>query len=187
MSQTKELGSLQKKVLYFLAENPNSHKQGIQKGIKSDQYGSIVNVIDPLKENGYIKSKGGISQKRVKIELYSCTEKGVSYVLTNNPEANIPKILDNYKEEYPIFERFIRQYDIWGRSLFVKFYGYLGRFGVIWDKRGLENTVPMFLMIYNDVKNFTPEEIKKLLNVLKENPDYKAQAKIFKDILETLL
>ena len=29
----KELGSLQEKVLFFLAENPENHKQGIQQGI----------------------------------------------------------------------------------------------------------------------------------------------------------
>ena len=64
----KELGNLQEKVLFFLAENPENHKQGIQQGINhpTDQYGSVKNAVDILEKFGYLESKITASQKNVK-------------------------------------------------------------------------------------------------------------------------
>ena len=55
----KELGCLQEKVLFYLAENPEKHKKGIQQGIShpADQYGSIKNAVDALEKIGFIESK----------------------------------------------------------------------------------------------------------------------------------
>jgi len=57
----KELGSLQEKVLFFLAENPENHKQGIQQGINhpAEQYGSVSKAVDALKNMGLIERAVG--------------------------------------------------------------------------------------------------------------------------------
>ena len=67
----KELGSLQEKVLFFLAENPENHKKAIQQGIghPDGQYGSVLNAIEPLEKLGYVESKEGLSKKNVKIKI----------------------------------------------------------------------------------------------------------------------
>ena len=76
----KELGSLQEKALFFLAENPENHKQEIQQGIShpTDQYASIKNAVDMLEKFGYLESKKIASQKNVQIKIYHCTHQEYS-------------------------------------------------------------------------------------------------------------
>lgn len=190
MTEENQLGSLQSKILYFLAENPKNHKQAIQKGIRHppEQYGSVLKAVNSLEKGGYIKSRKGLSKKNRKIKFYGCTEKGVSYTLVNNTYADIIKILDNYKEDYPVFKHFRNQYDVWGHNLFVRFYSYLSQFRAMQDKYGLEATIPhMYMMICTSLKDFTPQEKEKILKVIKLNPAYKKYAKQVKGIINEIL
>jgi DNA-binding PadR family transcriptional regulator len=144
----KELGSLQEKVLFYLAENPDNHKQGIQQGIAhpTDQYGSISKAVDALEKFGYIESKEAISQKKVKIKIYGCTESGVFYALTKNQFANVLKILDSYKSKVKFCESFRQLYDTWGHEHFVMYLRDVGYALPIIQKNGIEAAMPILLM-----------------------------------------
>jgi DNA-binding PadR family transcriptional regulator len=144
----KELGSLQEKVLFYLAENPDNHKQGIQQGIAhpTDQYGSISKAVDALEKFGYIESKEGISQKKVPIKLYHCTESGVFCALTKNQSANVLRILDSYKLRVKFCDSFRQLYDAWGHEHFIMYLRDIGYALPIIQKNGIEAAMPILLM-----------------------------------------
>lgn len=127
MSLLKDLGSLQLKILEFLAENPYNHRQAIQQkiGYPPVQYASIHHAVTALEKMGYIESKEGISEKKVKIKLYSCTEIGVFYVLSRYKTLNptVLRIFEAYHGKYPIIDFFLRKYRTTGAEFFTTFYG----------------------------------------------------------------
>ena len=104
----KDLGSVQQKVLFFLAENPDEHKQAIQQGLKypSKQYSSVLKAVSALEKLGYVESRNETPDKNVKIKVYHCTEAGVLYVLCKNPYADFVRFLDAYKNLNPVFNSF---------------------------------------------------------------------------------
>lgn len=191
MSKHKEVGSLEKKVLYYLAENcDHFHKQKIQKGIgyPSEQYGSVLKAVNSLERKQFIKSEMGESEKGRVIKLYSCTEKGVSYTIAHNPEADIPLILDNYEKEYSIFGHFRYQYEIWGHDLFIKFYNYIGQYQALGKEYGFEkSTALMLTAIYPDVKTFTKAERQKIFDVIRDHSAYNQFFQKFKKIIDEIL
>ena len=63
MALHRELGSLQEKVLQYIAENPNQHKQGIQKAMPSKQYGSILHAVNAFEKAEYIEPEEKRSEK----------------------------------------------------------------------------------------------------------------------------
>jgi len=67
MALAKELGRLQEKILFYIAEKPGQHKQAIQKSMPSKQYGSILNSVNALEKSGYIQSEEERSLKNVKM------------------------------------------------------------------------------------------------------------------------
>ena len=144
----KELGSLQEKVVFFLAENPENHKQAILKGIEhpAEQYGSVKKAVDKLEELGYIKSKKALSKKNLKIKIYKCTELGVFYALARNSSANILKILEGYKSEVKFCKPFSALYNVWGHEFFTVFLRDMGEFLPMVRKNGVELAVPFMLM-----------------------------------------
>ena len=145
----KELGSLQEKVLFFLAENPENHKQAIQQGIQypSEQYGSVLKAVDTLEKSDYIKSKEIKSQKNVKIKIYNCTELGVFYALTRNSDANILKILDTHKDKIEFCKQFRAIYDVWGHDHFAMFVKDMSEFLPMVQKNGVEQASPYLMMV----------------------------------------
>ena len=158
----RELGSLQREILKYLTKKPESHKQQIQIGIEHNpyQYASVKNATDSLEEQEYIKSKKALSEKNLEIKLYSCTEKGLLYILTRNPEI-IMEIAEIYKENHPEFTFFQSQCEILGRDLFVKFFKLVGQSVILYKKDNLAKaiwyafTAPMSM-------DFSPEEQKQI-------------------------
>lgn len=144
----KELGSLQQKALFFLAENPDKHKQAIQQSINhpSDQYGSISNAVDSIEQSGYINSKLAKSQKNVEIKLFRCTDLGVLYALTRNPLCDIPRVLDSYKDEFEFCKQFRALYNVWGHEQMAQFLKDTGEFLPMVYTKGIEYATPYFLM-----------------------------------------
>lgn len=144
----KELGSLQEKVVFFLAENPHNHKQAIQKGIEhpSEQYGSVLKAVDAVEKLGYIESKKALSQKKVEIKEYRCTELGVFYSLARNRHADIAKILDSYGDQVEFCKPFRALYNTWGNEHFALFLRNLGEFLPMVQRNGVEQAVPYVLM-----------------------------------------
>jgi len=126
MSLLKDLGSLQLKILEFLAENPYNHRQAIQQkiGYPAEQYASIHHAVTALEKMGYIESKESLSEKKVKIKLYSCTEIGVFYVLSRNKNLNptVLRIFEAYHDKYPQIDFLLRKYQTTDVKFFTTYY-----------------------------------------------------------------
>jgi len=131
MSLLKDLGTLQLKVLEYLAENPDNHKQGIQQalGYPAEQYASIHHAVNALEKMGYIKSTEGLSGKKVKIKLYSLTNLGIFYVLTKHSEfdSSVLKILEKHRDNYPDVDFLLAKY----KEMDPKFFKNLYRIAII--------------------------------------------------------
>jgi DNA-binding PadR family transcriptional regulator len=151
-------------VLFYLAENPHNHKQAIQKGIEyQPQYGSVLNAVRALEKSGYIKSKKGKSKKKVPIKFFKCTEEGAFYALAKNPNANVLKILDAYKDQYDSYKSLRNLYDAYGQDVFIKFIRDVDEFLPMVQKQGLEKALPLlFMKIVREVNNVNPTERKKI-------------------------
>ena len=144
----QELGALQEKIVFFLAEYPENHKQAIQKGIghPADQYASVLKAVENLEKNEYIRAKEIISQKKLKIKAYTCTELGVFYALARNPNANVIKILEEYKNQVEFVKQLRPLYDVWGQEHFSMFLRDVGEFLPMVKNHGVEFAVPYLLL-----------------------------------------
>jgi DNA-binding PadR family transcriptional regulator len=186
----KELGSLQEKVLFYLAQNPDNHKQAIQQGIQhpSDQYGSISKAVDMLERIGFVESKEGISQKKVKIKIYSCTESGVFYTLTHSSD-NILEVLDAYKSTVEFCKSFRKLYDVWGKEHFATYLKDVGKFLPVVQKDGADVAMPyLFMLILEEMKKIDPKDRKRnAKEALKLFPESKAMLKEWKKNLDELV
>jgi hypothetical protein len=182
MTQRNSLGTRQEKVLFYIAENPNLDGQAIWQGIKypSDQTGNIYPTAKKLEKLEYIKSKEGISEKKVKIKLYSCTEKGILYTITYNPVVDVPKVLDNCKGEYNLCNLFRRMYEVLGHDLFMKQAKNIRDILPMAQSEGLEKAAPfLFMKIFLEAKNLDSKKRKKIAKeILEEFPNTK---RILKD------
>lgn len=162
----KELGDLQEKIVQYLAKNPESHNHKILKGInhRLDQYGSIHNATRTLEQQGYIKSKKGLSQKKVEIDFYSLTEMGLIYTLMRHPEV-ILEIGDAYVKEYPMIKYFQTQYNCLGHNLAMKAFRLLLQSEVLsgdLTKAGLN----AFSLGAMSSQNFSSKEVERYLKCL---------------------
>ncbi len=191
MAELKNLGTLQEKVLFFLAENPDNHTQGIQKGIehKSEQYGSVLKAVKTLQQLGYVESQKGTSKKKVSINLYSGTEKGVLYALTRNPDANFEKIFNAYKEKHPDLASLRSAYDTWGHDNFAMFIKDVGIFLPMIEKDGLEKSLPfMFVQTQRELSKLGSEKRNKFLkDLIKHSAIAKKSVKELKKRIDELL
>ena len=187
----KELGSLQEKVLFYLAENPDNHKQGIQKGIEhpTEQYGSVKKAVDTLEGLGYIESKEATSQKNVKIKSYNCTESGVFYALTKNSSANVLKILDAYKAKVDFCKSFRQLYDVWEHDHFMMYLKDVGEFLPMVQKNGVEQALPyLFMKVVKEMQILDPKTRKKnAKEALKLFPQTKQALKEWQNNINELL
>jgi DNA-binding PadR family transcriptional regulator len=174
----KELGSLQEKILFFLAENPENHKQGIQQGINhpADQYGSVSKAVDALETYGFIVPKDAVSQKNVRIKTYSCTESGIFYALTRNPSAKPVKIFEAYKSEV-IWCKSLRQlYDVWGHEHFMAYFRDVGDVLPIIQKKGFDEALPYLFfkavkLTHSIDKKTRNRNVKEALKLFPENKE----------------
>jgi len=160
----KELGSLQEKILFHLAENPEQNAQKIQKKIDypDSQYGNVNAGVKGLEKLGYVKSKSGKSKKNLKINLYSCTENGVFYALAKNHKANIKSILTTYQDEYPVFTPFVELFSVWGKERIAKFFENSLDLALIANKEGYDKAISVLLIrILNEVQDSDPKTRKK--------------------------
>ena len=187
----KELGSLQEKVVFFLAENPENHKQAIQKGIEhpAEQYGSVKKAVDKLEELGFIKSKKTLSQKKVEIKNYECTELGIFYALARNSCANILKILDGYESRVEFCKSFRALFNVWGHDHFARFLRDLSEFLPMVRKNGVELAVPYLLMkITRQMQSLDRKTRKKNVRaVLKQYPHTKQMLKEWRKNIDEVL
>jgi len=186
----KELGSLQEKVLFFLAENSENHKQAIQQGTNhpADQYGSISKAVDALDKSGFIRSKTAKSQKKVEIRLYSCTEEGILYSLAKNPSANIPKVLSACKDA-EFCKQFSALYAVWGHDHFRMFLNDIGEFLPMIHNKGLEYAYPYLIMkMARQLQSIDPKTRKKNVKAaIQQFPKAKDMVKEMQDNLKDLV
>ena len=187
----KQLGSLQEKVLFYLAENPKNHKQAIQQGINhpADQYSSVLNAVNALEKLGYIESEKATSEKNVKIKIYRCTDLGIFYSLTKNSFANIPKVLDKCKERIDFCNSFRALYDVWGHDQFALFLKNIGEFLPMVQKNGVEQAVPYLLMkMIEQTHSIDPKRRKRnVKEALKQFPQTKQMLKEWRKNIDEVL
>jgi DNA-binding PadR family transcriptional regulator len=174
----KELGSLQEKTLFFLAENPENHKQGIQQGVNhpAEQYGSVSKAVDALETYGFIEAEDAISQKNVKIKTYSCTESGVFYALTRNPSANPVKIFEANKSKVSWCKSLRQLYDVWGHDHFMAYFRDVGDVLPIIQNKGVAEAMPyMFFkavkLTHSIDKKTRNRNVKEALKLFPENKE----------------
>ena len=169
MSLLKDLGSLQLKILEFLAENPYNHRQAIQQkiGYPAEQYASIHHAVTALEKLGYIESKEGTSEKKVKIKLYSCTEIGVFYVLSRYKNLNptVLRIFNAYHDKYPQIDFLLRKYQTTDVKFFTTFYSLV------------VSSLPFF-------QKGRDEGVNQLILLISAAGDYYEWEKFLKDYLE---
>jgi DNA-binding PadR family transcriptional regulator len=177
----KKLGPLQEKVLFFLAENPDNHKQAIQKGINhpSDQYGSISKAVDPLLEMGFIESKKATSKKKKEIDVYSCTEIGLLYTLAENRTLNAPKFLNAYQAKGEIWKTLQDFYNEIGQEQFLLLFRQMADILPMINKDGLENAmIYLFIRTFKETRKIDPNtRLKVAKSALKHFPTLKPAMK----------
>jgi hypothetical protein len=187
----KELGNLQEKILFYLAENPDKHKQAIQKGINHplDQYSSIQNAVKSLSKMGYLESQKALSLKKLTIELYSCTDVGLIYTFGKNPQANIQKILTEYQSKNPMYESFLGICNELGKEEISRFFNGLVDFLPMIQAEGLEKALTLFIVKLM-ASNRSIDEKRRIKNAkvwLKYFPDKKPLIKEWHDNIKDLL
>jgi DNA-binding PadR family transcriptional regulator len=187
----KELGSLQEKALFFIAENPKNHKQNIQKGINypPEQYGSISKAVDTLEDSGFIKSEKTISQKNVSINIFECTDSGILYALAKNNQCNILKVLDSNKEQVEFCKSFRALYDEWGLDHLALFLRDIGEFLPMVHSKGIDYALPFLMMKFSQQQQrLDPKTRKKNVKAaMKQFPKTKQMLKEMQANIKDLL
>lgn len=188
MALHRDLGSLQEKVLDYLAENPNQHKQSIQKAIPSKQYGSILHAVNALEKAGYVESEDTLSEKNVPMKLYSCTDKGIQYALTKASEDSVLKILDAYKKKFSVNEFFLSEYKRLGHDRFFLFFKIMMKSLPILEKKDKDEAAQQMLFLaMKTQENLSPKEQKQMLKEITDQfPEAKKSAKEAKKRLDEL-
>jgi len=188
MALHRELGSLQEKVLLYLAENPNQHKQSIQKALPSKQYGAILHAVNSLEKSGYIESVETRSEKNVKMKLYSLSEKGIRYALSKASEDSILKILDVYKQKFSINEFFLSEYKRLGHELFFKQFKFMMKSLPLLENKNKDEAIQQMLFLAIKIhENLSLQEKKQRLKELIDFfPEAKRYAKDTKKLLDEL-
>ena len=81
-----KLGHLQRRILHYLALNPNQNMQVIQRslGIEDKNYPSVRAACKGLTSKDLIQSKEGKSEKQRDIKFWSLTQTGENYLFTND-------------------------------------------------------------------------------------------------------
>ena len=172
MSLLKDLGNLQKKIVFYLAENPKQHKEAIQKELKHKYYGAVLNAVKQLEKFGFLVSKRAKSQKNVRIKLYSCSEKGVFYALVKNENADVLKILGNYKD-YHVVRRLREVCDMLGEEVFVRLLKQAQPFLPIAETMGVEVAVGQAFSYFMKY----PEKLDGLKEAIEKSPKAKEMVK----------
>jgi len=168
----KDLGSLQKKILFYLSENPKQHKLAIKKSLEKHEYGAVLNAVKRLEESKYLVSKRVKSKKNLWIKLYSCSEKGVLYALVKNEHADVLKILDNYKD-YRVVKRLREFCDVLGEEVFVRLLRQAQPFLPIAETMGVEVAVGQAVSYFMKY----PEKLDGLKEAIEKSPKTKEMVK----------
>jgi hypothetical protein len=188
--QIKELGNLQERVLFFLSENPDNNKQAIQKGIShpSDQYGSVLNAVNALEKIGYIQAKSGFSKKKVPISLYNCTDLGVFYALSKNPNGDAQKLLSAYGDR-ETWKSVKALYDEVGHETFASIFKDASDFIPMISKDGFENAlIFLFARSYIRSRKLNPKTRRKAVKAaIKCFPELKSYLKEWRDSIDEIL
>lgn len=187
----KDIGSLKEKVLLFLGEHSKMNAQAIQKelGYPPDQYPNILKAVKVLEKLELVKSENGTSAKNVPMRLYSCSDEGIFYVLTKNPNANFLEIFKEYENQSVIVKNLKTLYGLWGQETFSGFLRNISEFLPMILKEGVEAAMPyMVLKVYAEIHNQDYGKRKKFAaQTMKEFPEVKKFMKEWKKNLDELL
>ncbi|MEM3602781.1 MAG: hypothetical protein QXN87_08945 [Candidatus Bathyarchaeia archaeon] len=165
MSVLKDLGDLQRKIIFYLAENPKQHKESIMKSLEHKYYGSVLNAVKRLEKTKYLVSVRAKSKKNLKIKLYSCSEKGVFYALVKNEKTDVLKILENYKD-YGVVKRLREICEMLGEEVFVKLIKLIQPFLPLVETMGAEEALGRAISYFLE----HPDKLGDLREAIEKSP-----------------
>lgn len=187
----KELGSLQQKIIFHLAESPNLNAQAIQKALDypPSQYPNILKALKTLEKLDVVSSTTAKSKRNVPIRQYRCTLDGVIYALAKNPSADALNTLNAYQNLDKTINSFRKLYDIYGQEIFAKFVRYAYESLRMIHKDGLENAMPYMLMrVATQMRNVDQNTRNRIAKeTLKEFPDSRKALKEWRDAINKVL
>jgi DNA-binding MarR family transcriptional regulator len=161
----KKFGSLQSKVLIYVAENPETNIQEVQFGLNNKSYGAVHNAIMSLEKKNYLKTEEGLSKINIKIDFYSCTEKGVFYALSYAKESDLIKILEAEKDKFDSINYFISEYERMGEADFIFWFRDFMKFVPMLENNDIERIIATMIIFYS--KKFEKAEIKERVDFIK--------------------
>lgn len=185
MAKRKNLGEVQEAVLRFIAEQPLKNKEQIQNGIGHKNYQTIWNAVDALTKTGYLDYQMTKSEKNLDVKIYTCSEKGIIYVLQRATQDDGFNIMKTNSSKFNDFNRIIKAHDKLEYALFSKLYNALLKAMMLSDESG--NVKSSAILAYV-VQNSTKKELKKISKVFMEiDPNMVKVAKELRSNLDDLL
>ena len=123
------------------------------------------------------------------MKLYSCSDEGIFYVLTKNPNANFLDIFEVYENQSVIVKNLKTLYGLWGQEIFAGFLRNLSEFLPMILKDGVEAAMPyMVLKVYAEIHNQDYSKRKKFAaQTMNEFPEVKKFMKEWKKNLDELV
>lgn len=132
---------------------------------------TVSNALKSLKEKAFIK--GEIEEKGRHRKPCSCTSKGLYYILSENQNINIPKVIETYQNKFSELKLLRQLYDDLGEEFFKNrirlIYqlqlNFKGDFSKVYDALSMILTLegPKYQEEYFKVIKHLPPEMKKNL------------------------
>jgi len=181
-------GSLQSKVLIYVAKNPKTNIQEVQFGLKNKNYGAVHNTIKSLEKKGCLITEEGLSKINTKIEFYSCTENGVFYALSFAKESDLIKILEAEKEKFDSIKYFVSEYERMGEADFIFWFRDFIKFTPMLENNNIEEIIGTMIMFYS--KKFeeakSGERVEFIKSAMKNFPSAKKAVDDLRDIFDKI-
>ena len=185
MAKRKNLGEVQEPVLRLIAENPLKNKEQIQNGLGHKNYQTIWNAVDALTKSNYLDYQMTKSEKNIDVKIYTCSEKGILYVLQRATQEDGFNIMKINNAKFSEFNRIIKAHDKLEYELFSKFYNALLKAMTISNQS--DDAISSAILSYV-LQTCTKKELKKISKAFMEvDPNMVKVAKTLKNNLDDLL
>ena len=165
------IGPTQKRVLKYLALNPNQHAQGIQRalGIPDRNYPSVHKALSKLHEQELVEYQEALSNKKVPIKLWRLTEKGISATIAylDLTAEEITEVFKNYSSSEKHQELLKLMLETLGPELFKRF---INTYIAVKSQSDVFATLTLFAQLQEELKSkkLSPEENERIEKFLEK-------------------
>jgi len=166
----RPLGSVQLRVLEYLAENPNSLIKPISRAIRKD-YKSTYEAVKRLKAKGYITDASvKANNKGVGFPSYRLTGKGIAYLMRHGRPETSMKAFENYcKEASPLYEMYSQLKQHVSQKIIIKLLKATGE-GIIKFGNKVRQIDNLQRILLTFTSSLTPKESIQLRKATKKIP-----------------